>query len=101
MTEACNLKLMVTEVTEADYPLMEVLVGDHHPEVEKVRGCVADEENAVLPGQEDHMAFRVTWRVEDRDPSPHRNVVPMLEKNVRLDRGDAARLCLHHLPKEK
>ncbi len=101
MTEAGDLKPMATEVTEADYSLMEVLVGDHHPEVKEVGGGIADEENAMLPGQENHMTLRVARRMKNRDPSPDRDVVPVLNKNVRLNRGDAARVCFNHLPKEE
>ena len=101
MPEASNLEAISTKVAKAHDTLLKVLVGDHQSEVKEVGCCVADEEDAPAPGKEHQVTFSVARRVDDRDPSPHRNLLPVFNQNVCLHWGDGGWLGSDHTPKEE
>jgi hypothetical protein len=101
MPEAGNLETIATKVAKAHDPLLEVLVGDHESEVEKVGGCVADEEDATFSGEVHHVTFRVAGRVDDRDPSPHRDLVPVFNQDVGFHWADGGWFGSDHPSKEE
>ncbi len=77
MPEARYLEIVATQVAQAHYALLEVLIREHEAEPEVVRRSIAHEHDPPFPGQKNDMALRMTRRMDHRDPPSHRDLIPI------------------------